>query len=80
MSAEDKAKLDRISQDGTIVPGDHIHAEYEERFDNIEAQVNNLDILKADKEHNHDDVYIPAFSSIRPTNQNIRGQVWIEIE
>lgn len=80
ISAEDKAKLDRISQDGTIVPGDHIHAEYEERFDNIEAQVNNLDILKADKEHNHDDVYIPAFSSIRPTNQNIRGQVWIEIE
>lgn len=79
MSAEDKAKLDRISADGTIKPGDHIHEEYEEKFNSIDAQINELDILKADKEHDHDDIYIPAFSSIKPTNQNIRGQVWIEI-
>ena len=80
MSAEDKAKLDQISKNGTITPGEHVHTEYEKRFDNIEAQVNQLDILKADKEHNHNNVYIPAFSSERPTNQSIRGQVWIELE
>lgn len=79
MSPEDKAKLDAISANGVITPGDHIHEEYENKFDNIEAQIVDLDLLKANKEHNHDDVYIPAFSKNEPTNQNIRGQVWIQL-
>lgn len=75
MSPEDKAKLDALSLDG-----DTNYQEIEERVVVLEDQVTQLDILKAEKDHNHDSVYIPAFSSSRPLNHKIKGQVWIQID
>lgn len=79
MSAEDKAKLDQISLDGIIKPGEHTHPEYEEDINSLKQQVNNLEDSKADIDHNHDERYIPAFSTIRPTGHTQVGQVWIQI-
>lgn len=75
MSPEDKAKLDALSLDGSFE-----NPEVENRLDILEDQVTQLDILKADKDHNHDSVYIPAFSSTRPSNHKVKGQVWIQIQ
>ena len=75
MSPEDKAKLDALSLDGSFE-----NPEVENRLDILEDQVTQLDILKADKDHNHDSVYIPAFSSTRPYNHKVIGQVWIQIQ
>lgn len=75
MSPEDKAKLDALSLDGSFE-----NPEVENRLDILEDQVTQLDILKADKDHNHDSVYIPAFSSTRPYNHKVKGQVWIQIQ
>ena len=73
MSAEDKAKLDAI-----VVNEGNTNEEYEQKFEELDARIDQLDILKADKEHDHDDVYIPAFSSERPVPKKI-GQIWIQI-
>lgn len=75
MSPEDKAKLDALSLDM-----DGNYHEIEKKVVVLEDQVTQLDILKAEKDHNHDSVYIPAFSSSRPSNHNKRGQVWIQID
>lgn len=75
MSPEDKAKLDALS-----LNGDTNYQEIEDRVIVLEDQVTQLDILKAEKDHNHDSVYIPAFSSNRPSNHKIKGQVWIQID
>lgn len=73
MSAEDKAKLDALT-----INGGNTNEAYEEKLEELDIRVNKLDLLKADKEHNHDDVYLPAFSSQRPTAKKA-GQVWIQI-
>lgn len=74
MSAEDKAKLDSL-----VANEGNTNEEYEQKLEELDARIDELDILKADKEHNHDDVYIPAFSSERPSPKK-KGQVWIQIE
>lgn len=79
MSADHAAKLEKISIDGEIKPGDHEHPELEEKILEVETKINEVNSLKADKEHEHDERYIPAFSSSQPTNQSVVGQVWIEI-
>ena len=79
MSAEDKAKLDKIGSDGSIKPAEHTHPEYEEGINDLNEKISNLEESKASVDHNHDSRYIPAFSSIRPTGHNQVGQVWIHI-
>jgi len=75
MSPEDKIKLDALTTEREEQSNEALVKKVKE----LNAKVEKLDILKADKEHNHDDVYIPAFSSARPSNQNKVGQIWIEI-
>lgn len=73
MSAEDKAKLDALTLDDN-----NRNEEYEQKLEELDIRINELDLLKADKEHNHDDVYLPAFSSQRPKPTKV-GQVWIQL-
>lgn len=73
MSAEDKAKLDALT-----LNDNNTNEEYEQKLEELDIRVNKLDLLKADKEHNHDDVYLPAFSSQRPNPTKV-GQVWIQL-
>ena len=79
MSAEDKAKLDLISPDGIIGSGEHTHPEYEEDINSLLDKINKLDTSKANIDHNHDERYIPAFSTNMPTGHTEVGQVWIQI-
>lgn len=73
MSAEDKKKLNALTND-------FIDLNFEKRLENIEQDIDNINELKADKTHNHDDVYLPAFSYKRPSYQNKRGQIWIHLQ
>lgn len=79
MSAEDKAKLDQISFDGTIKPGEHTHPEYEQDINSLNDKIIKLEDSKANIDHNHDERYIPAFSTTKPTGHSKVGQVWIQI-
>lgn len=80
MSKEDKAKLDAltINGDGNIIvsPGDNL--ELMESIEQLKADIEGLNANKSDINHNHDERYIPAYSSKAPTNQNVVGQVWIQ--
>ena len=80
MSAEDKAKLDKIGSDGSIKPAEHIHPEYEEGINDLNEKISNLEESKASVDHRHDIRYIHAVSSIRPTGHTQVVQVWIQIE
>ena len=78
MSAADKRKLDALTDQGTSDGSDHRHLEYEQDIADINDRITELDKQKSNIDHNHDERYIPVFSSIRPSTQDVAGQVWIE--
>lgn len=83
MSPQDKQKLDSIDlEDGgiSIKPGDHFHKEYEDKMDNLSNSIRDLELNKSNKDHEHDERYIPAYSKETPDYQSIYGQVWIELK
>lgn len=79
MSAEDKAKLDRITPEGIIEPENHTHPQYERDINSLKSKVDELEESKANIDHNHDNRYLTAFSKDEPTGHTVAGQVWIEL-